>query len=701
MMEVDKDFASFWDVKSLFDYLYFCCPACDSKCHIKQEFVDHALSEHPASKAYFKKISDGSTDDVSFLEDYDFYDDSVGDEFNQVDDEENDVEAVEKAALETKVSSVKLIPVTKAPIKDPVKDPNDCTVCDFKAENIAKLKLHVDLTHFKCPAYPKCQEVFALKSKLDIHIKQYHSNERNIHLKRPNNKSKVSRKLIKDKPTIVKKAPKPKSKLTPQEQLDELMKKYGSVSKDGKVTITTTKEGYQELQNDLKRIRALIEKEKVEEAARTEQIEIKDEPIAIDDDSNTPEDDIADMDHSTIEDLIEPKIDRGECSEDIEEEKPLAEIKQKVKRRRKRKSEKKVPKKKAPSKPSIPQLCTLCGEKFPSEKRLKHHEWFKHGLEDSSLSQKLESIQIQCQNCLENFGNPVDLSNHILSCESDLNRNKLSCRRCELYWANNHVLVLHMKIDHGILNAAACELCGKCLVSKTALSEHIKMVHDKIINYSCDKCAAGFLYEHGLKQHIHAVHEKDSHSYLCSFCGKRYPSKSAKDEHENAAHTKAIKYHCDRCDDYFAYTKSGLRKHKKQVHERENAKKSFCPHCDYKTLNSTRLNSHINSKHTKETKILCDYCDFICYRKDNLNQHLAAKHFNQKFSCPYCDSSIKSKQNLMKHFKLRHSEIPPENIPLISASFQCNQCESMFNTKAEVRNHISEVHKPAQQNLML
>ena len=694
-MELDKDFASFWDVKSLYDYLYFCCPACESKCHIKQEFVDHALSEHPASKAYFQKIGDGSVDDITISESFDFFEDFAKDDFDTLRDEDNDEEPVQKVTLERKVSSVKLTPVTKAPVKDPIKVESklDCTACDFKAETKTKLKLHNDLTHYKCQEYPKCEDIFALKSKLDSHVKNSHKNERNLHIKKSNNK--ISRKLVQDKPVIVPKPSKPKSKLTPQEQLDELIKRYGSVSKDGKVTITTTKEGYQELQDELKRIQALIEKEKLKEEEFANEVEIKEELVPIEDVEETPDEFSDGMNCDTVENESTMK---EECAEDLDEEKPLSEVKKKVRKSKTKVSKKKVTIKRTPPTPAIPQLCTLCGEKFPSEKRLKHHEFFKHGIEDSSLSQKLKNIQIQCKNCLESFEKTVDLNEHILTCERDLPKSRIHCKHCELFWATTHVLVIHLKVDHGILNAVACEICGKCLTSKSQLPSHIKIVHEKVIHYSCDRCAAGFAHESGLKQHIQAVHEKDSASFLCSFCGKKFLNQSSKDDHENSVHTKANKFYCDRCD-FFSFTNYRVKKHKRHVHERENAKKWFCPHCDFKTLNNTRLKEHINAIHTKENKIFCDYCDFFTFKKDCLNQHVASKHFGQKFSCSCCEASYKHKQHLVKHFKEKHSNILPDNIPF-TCSYQCNQCDSKFQTKAEVRIHIKEIHKTAQENLL-
>ena len=36
-----------WDVISIFDLAYFCCPECDFKHQGKQDFVSHASNNHP------------------------------------------------------------------------------------------------------------------------------------------------------------------------------------------------------------------------------------------------------------------------------------------------------------------------------------------------------------------------------------------------------------------------------------------------------------------------------------------------------------------------------------------------------------------------------------------------------------------------------------------------------------------------------
>lgn len=84
-----------WNAHSIFEFSYFCCPECDSKLPVKQDFIDHASINHPWVSTIFilnlislnvrfwsfikctylikfqalvllQRISDGSLDDVEF-----------------------------------------------------------------------------------------------------------------------------------------------------------------------------------------------------------------------------------------------------------------------------------------------------------------------------------------------------------------------------------------------------------------------------------------------------------------------------------------------------------------------------------------------------------------------------------------------------------------------------------------------------------
>ena len=46
MEEEDMKFNP-WEVESLEDFLYFCCPECNEKSQSKDHFISHAWSTHP------------------------------------------------------------------------------------------------------------------------------------------------------------------------------------------------------------------------------------------------------------------------------------------------------------------------------------------------------------------------------------------------------------------------------------------------------------------------------------------------------------------------------------------------------------------------------------------------------------------------------------------------------------------------------
>ena len=55
--DVDTKASDPWEVASIYDFYYSCCPECDSKSQNKQEFVNHASNIHPwvSLKLFSKK----------------------------------------------------------------------------------------------------------------------------------------------------------------------------------------------------------------------------------------------------------------------------------------------------------------------------------------------------------------------------------------------------------------------------------------------------------------------------------------------------------------------------------------------------------------------------------------------------------------------------------------------------------------------
>ena len=46
-----------WDVYSIFEFNFFCCPECDCKTQSKQDFINHASTLHPwVSQSYISQV---------------------------------------------------------------------------------------------------------------------------------------------------------------------------------------------------------------------------------------------------------------------------------------------------------------------------------------------------------------------------------------------------------------------------------------------------------------------------------------------------------------------------------------------------------------------------------------------------------------------------------------------------------------------
>ena len=50
------DFECLWNVESLEDFLYYCCPECNARDQSREDFLNHALAQHPSSRNYLTEI---------------------------------------------------------------------------------------------------------------------------------------------------------------------------------------------------------------------------------------------------------------------------------------------------------------------------------------------------------------------------------------------------------------------------------------------------------------------------------------------------------------------------------------------------------------------------------------------------------------------------------------------------------------------
>ena len=141
-----------WAVESIYDYQYFCCPECETKWQVKQDFVSHAIDHHPTSILALQHITDGSIDDVEFpmeslevktelLEDIktgNYLEDTLKHE------SDSDHDSLPLSGNETDI------------ISQNMKDPETVTN---------------EVEKWKCD---KCQSMFKSKDQMNLHMKKKH-----------------------------------------------------------------------------------------------------------------------------------------------------------------------------------------------------------------------------------------------------------------------------------------------------------------------------------------------------------------------------------------------------------------------------------------------------------------------------------------------------------------------------------------------
>ena len=105
----DNELENPWFVEELEEFLYFCCPECDLKDQSRENFLEHALNQHPKSKnsLYKFEIKDEPLEPLDdneknqIFENDTFYDDEKEEEYLQNDELSSDFFGFEDQEIET------------------------------------------------------------------------------------------------------------------------------------------------------------------------------------------------------------------------------------------------------------------------------------------------------------------------------------------------------------------------------------------------------------------------------------------------------------------------------------------------------------------------------------------------------------------------------------------------------------------------
>ncbi|XP_020287186.1 gastrula zinc finger protein XlCGF7.1-like isoform X2 [Pseudomyrmex gracilis] len=187
-----------------------------------------------------------------------------------------------------------------------------------------------------------------------------------------------------------------------------------------------------------------------------------------------------------------------------------------------------------------------------------------------------------------------------------------------------------------------CVLCETELESKEALQEHFrkhankeidargKTVKNKTkpIDTQCDICHQTFPSMTATIRHRFKKHPNLQAKFYCSYCGKRFPLKTHRDNHitsHDASESEKTEQHkkCEECNVTF-YNEKALNYHYRSIHKRMVY--LFHPMATPPPSNKIRL----NSMNDVLSVYYCHLCGVEYVVKFNLQQHLEKSHTKEQ-----------------------------------------------------------------------
>ncbi|XP_034085811.1 zinc finger protein 407 [Gymnodraco acuticeps] len=232
-----------------------------------------------------------------------------------------------------------------------------------------------------------------------------------------------------------------------------------------------------------------------------------------------------------------------------------------------------------------------------------------------------------------------------------------------------------------------CDDCGFMADGISGLNVHISMKHpSKDKHFHCLVCGKSFYTESNLHQHLtsaaHLRNEQNSveelpeggASFKCVKCTDRFESEQELFVHIKEKHEELLR----EVNKYVVEDTEQINR------EREENQGSMCKYCGKvcKSSNSMAFLAHIRT-HTGSKPFMCKICNFATAQLGDARNHVKRHLGMREYKCDICGWAFVMKKHLSTHLLGKHGVGQRKE-----RKFECELCDRSFSEKWALNNHM-------------
>ena len=349
--------------------------------------------------------------------------------------------------------------------------------------------------------------------------------------------------------------------------------------------------------------------------------------------------------------------------------------------------------------------CQICDLKFPREDLLNLHKINDHNMQ-SYVSQQQHALKTNnfCKFCQNNFSNKQQLEKHM---KIHLSSIDMRCNICDKNFDNINLLNEH-KLVHAksyesdtaipqpssssspsassssspaqTSSSSVCAFCKQVVNDEAQFREHCYKHSNE---QSCIICKQQINSEADLTNHSNfhfkpkANQQQNFEMYNCYFCSRIMKQSVDEIEYKYDPVTNRLRRLCKLCSTKYANDKQKQQQQQQQQQQENN----FLDSSNKAPITMLKI---VKNK----LEYLNDYYYCIFEANEADDELPIQNNNNYELRCPKCSVKFESWQALTSHYETHRK-------PSGTRTYTCIKCQNQYLTEIEIREHIQE-HKKSE-----